>query len=63
MLILTRKPTQKIRINDDIVITVIKTSGGSVKIGIEAPLDVPIQRAEVADLRQPDMVLSDLLQP
>jgi carbon storage regulator len=63
MLILTRKPTQKIRINDDIVITVIKTHHGSVKIGIEAPLNVRILRAEVADLRQPDMVLSNLLQP
>ena len=59
MLLLTRKPTQKIHINDDIVITVVKTHSGSVKIGIEAPLNVRILRAELADLRQPDMVLSD----
>lgn len=47
MLVLTRKQFQKIRIGDDVVIKVIRTSKGSVKIGIEAPEDVRVMREEI----------------
>lgn len=47
MLVLTRKPQEKIRIGDGITITVIKTKGKGVRLGIEAPADVPVLRGEL----------------
>ncbi len=47
MLVLTRKVNEKIRIGSDIWITVIRVQGRSVRIGIEAPAEVPIVRAEL----------------
>ena len=47
MLVLTRKRTEMINIGNDIVITVIHTSRGSVKLGIQAPSDVRVLRAEL----------------
>jgi carbon storage regulator len=47
MLVLTRKPKETIRIGDDICITVASIEGGVVKIGIEAPPQVPVHRGEV----------------
>lgn len=47
MLVLTRKPQEKIRIGDNITITVIKTKGQGVRLGIEAPSDVSILRGEL----------------
>lgn len=49
MLVLTRKPDEKIMIGEDIVITVIEMRSDSVRIGIEAPSDVKIHRAEVVE--------------
>ena len=47
MLVLTRKTDGVIYVGDDIVIRVIQTSRGSVKIGIEAPLSTRILRGEI----------------
>jgi carbon storage regulator len=47
MLVLTRKPGEKILLGDDIVITVLDSRGDSVRIGIDAPRGVKIQRDEV----------------
>ena len=47
MLVLTRKRDEMIRIGDDIVVKVIKTAKGSVKIGIEAPANVRVLRGEL----------------
>lgn len=47
MLVLTRKRDEKIYIGSEIVIRVIKTGPGTVKIGIEAPDSVRVQRAEL----------------
>ena len=49
MLVLTRKPAETIRIGDDVVIKVIKTARGAVKIGIEAPDDVRVIRGELVE--------------
>lgn len=49
MLVLTRKPAETIRIGDDIVIKVIKTSRGTVKIGIEAPDHIRVMRGELLE--------------
>lgn len=48
MLVLTRKRDEIIKIGNDIVIKVIKTGNGSVKIGVEAPAHVRVLRGEVA---------------
>ena len=49
MLVLTRKMQEKIQIGDGITITVIKTKGKSVRLGIEAPSDVSVLRGELCD--------------
>ena len=48
MLVLTRKHQEKIRIGDDIVITVLRTKGKAVRLGIEAPSTIPVIRGELA---------------
>lgn len=47
MLILTRKPGETIRINDDISIMVLGVSGQQVRIGVTAPVDVKVHREEI----------------
>ena len=47
MLVLTRKPGERILIGDDIVITVLDARRDGVRLGIEAPKGVKIQRDEV----------------
>ena len=50
MLVLTRKLNERIMIGDDIVITVIELRGdNSIRLGIEAPRGVRIQREEIVD--------------
>src|SRR5689334_11363474 len=48
MLVLTRKYQEKIRIGDDITITVLRTKGKAVRLGIEAPPSVPVIRGELS---------------
>lgn len=47
MLVLTRKLGEKIRINDDITISVVELDGRHVKIGVEAPKNISVHREEV----------------
>ena len=47
MLVLTRKPNQSIMIGDDIEVSVLAIMGEKVRIGIQAPRDVPVFRKEV----------------
>ena len=52
MLILSRKIDEKIKIGDDITITLIDVHGDQVKIGVEAPKNVKVFRQEVFDAIQ-----------
>ncbi|MBQ5400923.1 MAG: carbon storage regulator CsrA [Treponema sp.] len=52
MLILSRKVDEKIKIGDDITLTIIEVHGDMVKIGVEAPKSVKIFRQEVFDAIQ-----------
>ena len=52
MLVLSRKVDQKIVINDKIVLTVVAIRGDKVRLGIEAPTDVPIHRKEIYEAIQ-----------
>src|SRR5436190_19552567 len=53
MLVLTRKYQEKIRIGDNITITVLRTKGKAVRLGIEAPANVPVIRGELSFERAP----------
>jgi carbon storage regulator len=48
MLVLTRKQGERIQIGDDITITVVRTKGKSVRLGIVAPSHVSVLRGEIA---------------
>lgn len=50
MLVLTRKRDESIKIGDDIIIKVVLTSKGSVKLGIEAPPHIRVMRAELTNV-------------
>lgn len=52
MLILSRKLDEKIKIGNDITITIIDIKGDQVKIGVEAPKNVKVFRQEVFDAIQ-----------
>jgi len=49
MLVLSRKRDERIVIGDNIVITVVEVRGDKVRLGIEAPTEVPVHRQEVLD--------------
>ena len=47
MLILTRRPGERVVIGDEILVTVMAVSGHTVRLGIEAPQGIPIYREEI----------------
>jgi carbon storage regulator len=47
MLVLSRKKNESIIINDDITIVVVEIRGDKVRLGVEAPKEVPVHRNEV----------------
>lgn len=49
MLVLSRKKNESIVINDDITIVVVEIRGDKVRLGVEAPKEVPVHRREVFD--------------
>ena len=49
MLLLSRKKNESIVINNDITIVVVEIRGDKVRLGVEAPKEVPVHRREVYD--------------
>ena len=49
MLVLTRRKNERIRIGNEILIEVVEISGNRVRVGIEAPREVPIVRCELVE--------------
>jgi len=47
MLVLTRTINEKIVIGDDVTLTVLGVKGNQVRIGIEAPVEIPVHREEI----------------
>jgi carbon storage regulator len=54
MLILTRRPGESLRIGDDIEVTVMAVNGSQVRIGINAPRDISVDREEIAERKRRD---------
>jgi carbon storage regulator len=52
MLILTRRTGETLRIGDDVEVTVMAVNGSQVRIGIKAPRNVIVDRAEIAERKQ-----------
>ncbi len=65
MLVLSRKKNESIIINDDVKIVVVEIRGDKVRLGIEAPKEVPVHRNEVyeAILRSQDAPAADIVDP
>ncbi len=49
MLILSRKKGESLIIGEDVVLTVLDVRGDKIRLGIEAPRDIPVHRMEVAE--------------
>jgi carbon storage regulator len=49
VLVVSRKVGERILIGDKIAITVVKVSGGGVRIGVEAPAELAVMREELAE--------------
>ena len=49
MLVLSRKKNESIVINNDITIVVVEIRGDKVRLGVEAPKEIPVHRREVYD--------------
>ncbi|MCO6459390.1 MAG: carbon storage regulator CsrA [Pirellulaceae bacterium] len=52
MLVLSRHRDESIMIGDDIVLTIVDIRGDKVRLGIEAPQDIPVHRQEVYEAIQ-----------
>lgn len=49
MLVFTRLKNESFMIGDDVMITIIDVGSGKVRVGIDAPKDIPVHRKEVYD--------------
>lgn len=59
MLVLTRRNNESIIISDNIVLTVLAVNGNQVKIGINAPKDIPVHREEIFKKIQSEKLLEE----
>ena len=53
MLVLSRRESERIKLGDSIVLTVVRVSGDRVRLGIEAPADVRVLRSELEPPKSP----------
>ncbi|MHC8865180.1 carbon storage regulator CsrA [Arenicellales bacterium IMCC57338] len=60
MLILTRKVGETLTIGDNIEVTVLEVRGGQVRIGVNAPRDVVVNRKEILTRLKPEADTTDL---
>jgi carbon storage regulator len=52
MLVLSRKVGEKILIGDNISVTIVRVAQGTVRVGVDAPQELPIVREEIKDQQQ-----------
>ncbi len=63
MLVLSRKKNESIVINNEITIVVVEIRGDKVRLGVEAPREVPVHRREVFDAIQRNLESQGSEQP
>jgi carbon storage regulator len=63
MLVLSRHRDESIMIGDDVVVTIVDIRGDKVRLGIEAPQDIPVHRQEVYEAIKRENEKAALLQP
>ena len=63
MLVLSRHRDESIMIGDDIVVTIVDIRGDKVRLGIEAPSDIPVHRQEVYEAIQRENRKATTLRP
>jgi len=56
MLVLSRKESERIRLGDSIVLTIVRVSGDKVRLGIEAPPNVLVLRDELQPHEQAGLI-------
>lgn len=49
MLILTRREGESVRIGEDVTVTVLRVKGSQVRLGVNAPKNVAVQREEISE--------------
>jgi len=59
MLVLSRRQSERVRLGDNIVVTIVRVSGDKVRLGIEAPPDVLVLRDELRPHGQSDGTNTD----
>ena len=63
MLVLSRQRDESIVINDNVVVTIVDIRGDKVRLGIEAPSQVPVHRREVYEAIQRENLHAGKLDP
>ncbi len=63
MLILTRRAGEALRIGDEIEVTVMAVNGSQVRIGINAPRDIAVDREEIAERKRRDREAAGAAEP
>ncbi len=63
MLVLSRHRDQSIIIGDDIVVTIVDIRGDKVRLGIDAPTEIPVHRREVYEAIQRENLRAARLEP
>jgi carbon storage regulator len=61
MLVLSRQKNESIRINHDITVVVVEIRGDKVRLGIEAPKEVPVHRSEIYDRVYRDPIVEKII--
>ena len=59
MLIVTRKPGESVHIGEDIIVKILSVAGQNVRVGIDAPRDVPVHREEVKQRIEKEKLTGD----
>jgi carbon storage regulator len=57
MLVLSRRESERIKLGDSIVVTVVRVTGDRVRLGIEAPADVLVLRGELEPQAVPEQAV------
>lgn len=56
MLVLTRRSSEPLKVGDDVTITILGIKGNSVRIGVSAPMSIPVHRSEIYERIRADIV-------